>query len=452
MNYRELADSLCAYLLEYGFTHVEFMPIFKSSHESSWGYHTTGFFAPSSRYGTPDDLKYLINLMHKNDIGVIFDWVPAYFSKDEGGLHLFDGSPLFEPQNESAAGLSQEGVLRFDFSKELTCDFLISNALYWYSEFHIDGLNISTVSSMIHPNIGLDSIDNSAIEFIRLLNTQVRERFPYALMIAEESTDFPGVTKPVYEGGLGFTHKRNTRWTNDTLKYMQTDPLLRSGLHSLMSFSLVDAFTERHILALSHNECVSGKNSIINKMFGDDFHKFASLRSYLTYMFTHPGNKLLFMGTEFGQATEWKHYEALHWALLELENHQKLSCFVRELIHFYHKNKALWKNDDSWSGFMWSNADDIIFDVYSYFRIGDNDEILLVILNTTPVYRQDYYIGTEYDGVYTLEFNTDDKKYYGGGCKVKNEIISENLPQGNFQKRLCASLPPSSALIYRLSK
>lgn len=399
--------------------------------------------------------------MHNNNIGVILDWVPSHFSKDEGGLRLFDGTPLFEPKNETEAELSKEGLLRFDFLNEYTCDFLISNALYWFSEYHIDGLKIGSLTNMIYPDIGLGGsnsgsrpggVDKHAIEFMRLLNKEITERFPCALIIAEEHTDFPGVTKPVSEGGLGFTHKWNTGWTSDTLKYMQTDPHFRSGLHNLMSFSLVSAFTEQHILPLSHNECAHGKKNIINKMFGNYSDKFASLRSYLTYMFTHPGKKLLFMGVEFGQFAEWKHYEYLEWELLEQESHQKLSCFVRDLIHFYRENPALWKNDGSWNGFMWSNADDIIFDVYSYFRIGDSGDILLVILNTTPNERQNYFIGTDYDGLYTLVFNTDAKKYYGGGSNVKSELISEDVPQGNFPKRLCADLPPSSVLIYRLNK
>jgi 1,4-alpha-glucan branching enzyme len=458
MNYRELADTLVDYLKEFGFSHVELMPIAEHPYDGSWGYQTTGYFAPTSRYGTPDDFKYFVNLMHQNKIAVILDWVPAHFPKDESGLRLFDGTPLFEPQNDNVAEQPLWGTLRFDFSNEYVRDFLISNALYWFSEFHIDGLRVDAVSSMLYPDFSRDGLreegqqgaaDSDAIGFLQLLNTEVTKHFPYALIIAEDSTDFPGVTKPVSENGLGFTHKWNMGWMNDTLKYMETDPLFRSGCHNLMNFSLSYAFTERFILPLSHDECVHGKKSLIDKMFGDYFNKFASLRSYLLYMFTHPGKKLLFMGTEFGQFIEWRYYEPLEWKLLEYESHRKLSGYVKDLIRFYVDNPALWKNDDGWDGFLWSNADDTMFDVYSYFRMAGKDDVLLIILNTTPVERRNYLLGTDFDGSYSLVFNTDDEKYFGGGAKVKSEIQAEALPQGNFSHRLCVDLPPEAALIYR---
>ena len=456
--YRTAAVPLAEYAADNGYTHIELMPIAEHPFDGSWGYQVTGYFAPTSRYGTPEDFKYFVDTMHCHGIGVLLDWVPAHFPRDEHGLRCFDGEPLFEHPDPRIAEHVQWGTLRFNCDSDVVKDFLISNALFWLSEYHIDGLRADAVSTMLYLDYGRDfplrnrfgGRENlGAIAMFRALNSEVSARFPGALTIAEEATDFPDVTAPVACGGLGFSYKWNMGWMNDTLRYMETDPLFRGGNHGLMTFSMIYAFSEHFILPLSHDECVHGKKSLLDKMPGDYRNKFASLRTYLAYMFTHPGKKLLFMGTELGQFLEWRYYEPLEWHLKTYDSHRLLSEYTRDLVRFYRSETALWYNDGDWNGFKWSNADDAIFEVYSYFRIGRAGDILLCIFNMTPMARHGYLLGTPYPGVYRLVLNSDDPGYYGSGAEVDAELVTEKKRQGAYPYALCAALPPQSALIYR---
>ena len=449
LSYRELAGLLSDYVLKMGFTHIELLPVSEHPYDGSWGYQPTGYFAPTSRHGTPEDFKYFVDTMHSRGIGVILDWVPAHFPKDEAGLRMFDGSPLFEPSDPDIAQRKGWGTLAFDYSKPHTRDFLISNALFWLSEYHIDGLRVDAVSSIIYNDDGIENAAGAA--FIRQLNRAVKRYFPDRMMVAEESSDRAGVTSPFAKGGLGFDYKWNMGWMNDTLKYVECDPLFRPGCHNLMTFSMMYAFSERFILPLSHDECVHGKKSLIEKQSGEYLLKFASLKTYFTYMFSHPGKKLLFMGGEFGQFIEWRYYEALEWALLKYDTHRTLAEFVGDLNRFYRKHAALWKVDDCWDGFKWLEPNDRRFSVFSYLRT-DGEETLLILLNFTPVARPDYWVGSPLCGEYTLLLNTDDSKYGGSGARVKKSMRTGKVRQGDFPYRLKASLPPMSALIYRFKR
>ena len=456
--YRAAAKELAEYLSGFGYTHVELMPLTEYPFDGSWGYQVTGYYAPTSRYGSPSDLKYFIDTMHLHGIGVILDWVPAHFPRDAHGLRIFDGSPLFEHPDEQVAVHSQWGTLRFHYDSDTVKDFLISSALFWLSEYHVDGLRIDAVSSMIYLDYDREfSLRNrfgsrenlAAIAMLRALNTAIHTKFPGVLTIAEEATDFAGITASPESGGLGFDFKWNMGWMNDTLRYMQTDPLFRSGSHSLMTFSMMYAFNENYILPLSHDECVHGKKSLLDKMSGDYETKFASLRTYLAYMFTHPGKKLLFMGTELAPFLEWRYYEPLEWKMAAYDTHRLFSEYTKTLILFYRAHEALWSQDDSWDGFLWSNADDAIFEVFSYFRIGASGEILLCVFNMSPVARKDYMIGTPYAGTYRLVLNSDDAQFCGSAAPTAQIIQSEAKRQGSFAHLLLTDLPPQSALIYQ---
>ncbi len=452
-SYRTLADGLAEHARRFGFTHIELLPVCEFPFDGSWGYQTTGYFAPTSRWGTPDDFKYLVDRLHAEGIGLILDWVPAHFPRDEAGLRLFDGTPLFEPADPALAQHPLWGTMRFNFESEYVRDFLISSALWWFDEYRIDGLRVDAVSAILYRDMNRpspESVNPYGELFLRELNDAVGRFHPNALMIAEESSDYRGVTAPVSSGGLGFTYKWNMGWMNDTLRYMQTDPLFRSGSHGLLTFPMMYAFSESFILPLSHDECVHGKKSFLDKMPGDYRTKFDSLRMYLAYMYTCPGKKLIFMGTEFGQFIEWRYYEPLEWKLTAYESHWKLMNFVRTLTRFYRRHPALWSDDRSWNGFEWSNADDAIFDVYSYFRRSQS-ETLLVVVNTTPVARKNYLLGTSDSGLFRLVLNTDSEEFYGSGMQVRQRIRSSPIRQGEHPRRLKVDLPPSSVLVYRLS-
>ncbi len=458
--YLTAAAELAAYAKEYGFTHVELMPIAEHPFDGSWGYQTTGFYAPTARYGTPEDFKYFVDTLHRAGIGVIVDWVAAHFPRDAHGLRRFDGDPLFENDEDRIAEHPEWGTLRFEYGKLHTKDFLWSNALYWFSRFHIDGLRVDAVSTMLYLDYGRQfemqnrwgtNENADAIAFFRGLNQEVTRRWPGAMMIAEEATAYPMVTGPVDRGGLGFTHKWNMGWMNDTLAYMETDPLFRGGVHNRMTFPMVYAFHERFILPLSHDEVVHGKKSLLDKMPGNYWEKFASLRTYLTYQYTVPGGKLLFMGGEFGQFIEWRYYEPLEWKLLSYDAHRQLQDYFRVLGNFYRETPALWRRETGWDGFSWSNPDDTLFEVLSYFRT-DGEDILLCILNMTPMERRDYLVGTPYSGTYTLVVNSDDPTYFGAGRPVLVQPETEDRQQGNHPHCLKIHLPPLATLIYRYSK
>ncbi len=458
LSYRQVADALVKYLKENRYTHIEIMPIAEHPFDGSWGYQVTGYFAPTSRYGTPEDFKYFVDTMHKHSIGVILDWVPGHFPKDEHGLACFDGTPIYEGQSDDAH--SEWGTLKFDFSSPMVRQFLISNALYWFKEFHIDGLRADAISSMVYldygksegqwtPNIYGGKENLEAVDFLKELNNEVSKYFPGAITVAEESGNFPLVTHPVEEGGLGFTYKWNMGWMNDTLEYVQKDPLFRKGIHNYMTFSMMYAYNESYILPISHDECVHGKKSLLDKMSGTYYEKFATEKAYLGYMFTHPGKKLLFMGCEIGQFIEWRYYEQIEWKLLQYETHRGLYMFCKALLAMYNDHSAFWQRDDNWAGFGWLNADDADHSVYSMARYSD-DETIIAVVNMTPVERFDYWLTAPIEGTYKLILNSDDRVYGGQGTMVNSELVTDT--DETVKNRIRLTLPPLSVLFYKLEK
>ena len=458
LSYRDIADKLAAYAQDNGYTHVELLPLAEHPYDGSWGYQVTGFYAPTSRYGTPEDFKYFVDTLHAKGIGVIMDWVPAHFSRDEHGLALFDGTALYEAEGDRG-DQKQWGTLKFNLERPEVRSFLISNALYWLSEYHLDGLRVDAVSCMLYldygardgewtPNEHGGRENLAAVEFIKRLNTEVYARFPNAIMVAEESTDYPRVTAPVPDGGLGFGFKWNMGWMNDTLRYMETDPLFRSGRHGLMTFSMMYAFNENFILPLSHDECVHGKKTILDKMNGDYWQKFASLKAYLGYMYAHPGKKLLFMGTELGQFMEWRYYEDIEWELLRYETHRGIYSFVRTLNRLYRSNPALWAEDTSWEGFVWCNADDAAASVFTFLRKCGTEQLLIAV-NMTPVERYDYWVGMPEQSAWELVLSSEDKAFGGSGFEAVESAETDEHETAGHKNRLRLNLPGLSVLIYK---
>lgn len=427
LRYEELADELVDYVTQMGYTHIELMPVMEHPFDGSWGYQVTGYYAATSRYGDPHGLMHLIDRCHQSDIGVILDWVPAHFPRDAHGLRLFDGTPLYEYADPRLGEHKAWGTLVFDFGKSEVVSFLISNARFWLDMYHADGLRVDAVSSMLYRDYdrpdgqwvanqygGKENLE--AMAFLQKLNTVVFADFPETLMIAEESTAWPKITKPVDEGGLGFNYKWNMGWMNDTLRYMQLDPYFRKFNHGILTFLMMYAFSENYILPLSHDEVVHGKKSLLDKMYGSYEEKFAQLKMYYAYMFAHPGKKLLFMGGEFGQFIEWRDDAALDWLLLDYDAHRNLQAFVRHLNHYYAKTKALWQIEDSWEGFRWINEHDEENSVLSFLRQGKaKGERLLVVCNFTPVARKSYRVGVPSAGEYEVVLRSDDKRFGGNG-------------------------------------
>ena len=460
-NYRRVADELVEYLKYMHYTHVELLPITEYPYDGSWGYQVTGFFAPTSRYGTPQDFMYFVDKLHSEGIGVIIDWVPAHFPRDEHGLRMFDGAPCYECSEQRMAEHPDWGTMIFDYSKPQVQSFLTSSAVFFFDKYHVDGIRVDAVSSMLYldygrkfgewtPNKDGGNINLGAVDFLRKLNTAILTEYPGAITIAEESTAFPLVSRPPEVGGLGFMFKWDMGFMHDTLDYMALDPYFRSYNHSRLTFSMMYAFSENFVLAFSHDEVVHGKASMVNKMWGDYETKFASLRALYGYQFAHPGKKLMFMGGEFAQFIEWNYLQQLDWSLLEYPLHDGMRKYVRELGRLYASTPALWKVDDSWDGFSWLNVDDSERSSVAFMRMSQRSYIVCA-LNFTPVRYDDFTIGLPKPGVLKEVINSDDTQYGGSGILNKAEIESADE---SFLDHPCSAkitLPPMSAVWFRFT-
>ena len=500
-SYRELADMLIPYVQEMGYTHLELLPVMEHPFDGSWGYQITGYYSVTGRYGTPDEFRYFIDQAHKAGIGVILDWVPGHFPKDEHGLYEFDGYPLYEYTDPKKMEHKGWGTRAFDFGRPEVISFLISNAFYFCEKFHADGLRVDAVAAMLYLNYDRPDgewtanedggVENKeAISFLQQTCEDVLINFPGVMMIAEESTAWPNVTKPPQIGGLGFNFKWNMGWMNDVLEYFQTDMLFRKGVHNKLTFALTYAYSENFILPISHDEVVHGKRSLLDKMPGSYEDKFAGLRSFLVFMYTHPGKKLNFMGNEFGQFIEWNEKQGLDWVLLQYETHAKTKDFVKALNHYYRSTPALWQTDDTYDGFRWIDADNSSDNVYTYFRIGpekeeevkaeakplkkevskakaeeekeekeeprqiceaeracENRDVALTALNLSGKDFPEYDIGVPDASYYIVVVDSDREEYGGTGSRKETRVEVKEGMRNGFEHFITISLPKLSAVI-----
>ncbi len=456
LNYRQLAERMIPYAKKMGYTHIEVLPLTEYPFDKSWGYQVTGYFSPTSRYGTPHDLMYFVDACHRAGIGVIMDWVPAHFPRDEAGLFEFDGTPCYEYADPLKMDHPDWGTRIFDFGKKEVMSFLQSSAQFWLEKYHFDGLRVDAVASMLYldyaktewrPNIFGGHENLEAVEFLKRLNTRVHAQNTNIMMIAEESTSWPLITTPVDQGGLGFDFKWNMGWMNDTLRFMSVDPVFRGHHMSSFTYTLSYAFSENYILPLSHDEVVHGKCSLLSKMPGEYEEKFAGLRAYYAYMFAHPGKKMLFMGGEFGQFIEWNEEQELDWKLLEYPLHHALQNYVAELGRLYRKHGALSTPLPAWEGFQWIAADDTDRSVLS-FRLNDGKEELVCIFNFSGAMWQDYRIGVPYRGNYRLLLSSDATEFGGGGRSLELLTADRGQPMHGQKQSVCLDLPPLSAQYY----
>ncbi len=461
LTYREIATYLADYVKKTGFTHVEFLPVMEHPFYGSWGYQCLGFFAPTSRYGTPQDFMYLVDHLHRNGIGVILDWVPSHFPDDAHGLGYFDGTHLYEHADPRKGYHPDWKSCVFNYSRYEVREFLISSALFWLDKYHIDGLRVDAVASMLYldysrnegewiPNEfgGRENVD--AIWFLRRFNEMAYSKFPGIQTIAEESTAWPMVSRPAYVGGLGFGMKWKMGWMHDTLKYFSTDPLYRKYHHNELTFSMWYAYTENYILPLSHDEVVYGKGSILGKMPGDDWQKFANLRALYGYMYGHPGKKLLFMGGEFGQWNEWYHEASLDWSLLDLPTHSGVQRWVSDLNGFYRNEPAMHEIDFEEAGFEWIDCNDSDESIISFIRKGKNpDDLVMGVCNFTPVPRGDYHLGVPRGGEWKLVLNSDAEVYGGSGYEGVGDLTAEAVPSHGREYSVMVTLPPLAVLFYK---
>ncbi len=460
MTYKELAKDLVSYVKEMGYTHIEFMPIMEYPYDPSWGYQLTGYFAPTSRFGSPEEFKMLVDTFHQNDIGVILDWVPSHFPEDAHGLGFFDGSNLYEHPDRKKGYHTDWKSLIFNYGRNEVRAFLISNALYWLDQYHVDGLRVDAVASMLYldysreegewdPNIYGNNENLEAISFIRELNEAVYSNFDGVQTIAEESTAFSGVSRKVEFGGLGFGMKWMMGWMHDTLQFFQKEPIYRRHHQNDLTFSMTYAFTEHFMLPFSHDEVVYGKQSLVYRMPGDEWQRFANLRLLFGYMFTHPGTKLMFMGGEFGQTAEWNFQQSLDWHLLQYDGHAGIQQFVKDLNHLYKSSPALYEKQFSPEGFQWIDYSDHENSILTYVRKGhDEKNDLIIALNFTPVPRENYRIGIPKKGKIKEVLNSDDKKY-GGGGNLNTTIKSSTIASHGHKKSIEITIPPLGIVILK---
>ncbi|MBN2898753.1 MAG: 1,4-alpha-glucan branching protein GlgB [Clostridia bacterium] len=454
-NYRDLAQAIVPYVTEMGYSHIELLPISEHPFDGSWGYQQTGYYGITSRYGTPEDFKYFVNHCHQNNIGVILDWVPCHFCKDEHGLQNFDGQPLFEHEYEDLAENAQWGTRHFDYTKGGVRSFLISNALFFFEEFHIDGLRVDAVAFMLYdPREGRrEEVYPPGVNFIQSLNKAVFKYYPDVLMIAEESSAWPMVTGPVYDGGLGFNYKWNMGWMNDMLKYMSMDTIYRKHHQNLITFSLMYAFSEQFILPISHDEVVHGKKSLLDKMPGSYEEKFANLRMFIAYMYAHPGKKLLFMGSELAQFIEWNYERPLDWFLLEYPLHRGAQQFMKTMNQVYKEESALYALDHQPRTFQWIDHENHDYSVISFLRKGEKKENhIIVICNFGTHYFDTYDIGVPMKGAYERILDSSEKCFSDVETGTRERVITSSRLTHNFEQTITITLPPLTTLYYKFSK